>query len=285
MTARWLLLLAAFAVPAAAQSYRSAPERRIVAERDWGPWLGPYRARLVPSLMEDFGERYLYRDANRALGPPRAGEKRVVFLGDSITDNWDLAAAFPGRPYVNRGVGSQVTAQMVLRFHQDVIALRPAAVVILAGINDLHGFIQRETPEQIQANYEAMADMADAHDIRIVFGSILPVHAYTEAARRVTAERPPEQLRALNAWLRQFCAERGYVYADYHAALVDPQGLLARELSADGIHPLAAGYARMAPIAAHAIDRALGRRSSGSEPHDMPFQSRETDDSRPVPRH
>ena len=282
---RLLVLLAALAAPATAQPYQSSPERRIVAERDWGPWLGPFRARLVPSLMEDFGERYLYRDANRALGPPRAGERRVVFLGDSITGMWDLAAAFPGRPYVNRGVGSQVTAQMVLRFHQDVIALQPAAVVILAGINDLHGFIQRETPEQIQANYEAMADMANAHDIRIVFGSILPVHAYTDAARHVTAERPTEQLRALNAWLRRFCAERGYIYADYHRALVDSRGLLARELSADGIHPLAVGYARMAPIAAEAIDRALRRQRSNSRPHDMAFQNRETDDSRSVPRH
>jgi len=259
---RWwaLLVLAAPAVAAAGTaepSYQSSPERRTVADRDWGPWLGPFRANLVPSLMQDFGERYLYAPANKALGPPRPGERRVVFLGDSITDKWNLARSFPGKPYVNRGIGSQVTAQLVLRFHQDVIDLKPAAVVILAGVNDVQGFLQRETPEQIEANYEAMAEMADAHRIRVVFGSLLPVNNYTEQARNVLAERQPEELRALNAWLRRFCAERGYGYADYYAALVDAHGLLARELSTDGVHPLAAGYARMAPVAQAAISRAL----------------------------
>ena len=265
-----LLLLLTPAMAAAQGDYQSSPERRVVEERDWGPWLGPFRERLVPSLMQDFGERYLYAEANRALPPPGPGEQRVVFLGDSITDKWNLAAAFPGRPYINRGIGSQVTSQMVLRFHQDVIALRPAAVVILAGVNDLHGFMQQETPETIQANYEAMADLADRHGIRIVFASILPIHNYGEAAAHVTQERSPETLRALNAWLRAFCEERSYVFADYHAAFVDEHGLLQRDLSADGIHPLPAGYARMAPIAQAAIERAL----SGSPPSAPPERSR-----------
>ena len=257
-----LLALTGGASAAQAQDYRSAPERRVVAERDWGPWLGPFRARLVPSLMEDFGERYLYADANRALGPPASGEQRVVFLGDSITDGWNLAEAFPGRPFVNRGIGSQVTAQMLLRFHQDVVGLRPSAVVILAGVNDVTGFLQRETSEQIQSNYEAMADLADRHGIAMVFGSILPVHDYTEAARGVVADRRPEQLRALNDWLRLFCLERGYAFADYWAVLADPSGRLGRQYSADGIHPLAAGYARMVPVAEAAIEAALAARQS-----------------------
>ena len=247
------------AAPEMAQDYQSSPERRVVAERDWGPWLGPFRARLVPSLMEDFGERYLYADANRVLGPPKAGEQRVVFLGDSITDKWNLAAAFPGRPYINRGIGSQVTAQMLLRFHPDVIALKPRAVVILAGVNDVQGFLQRESVDQILAHYETMADLADRHGIAVVFGSLLPVHSYTPQAQGVVAERKPETLRALNAWLQRFCAARGYGYADYHAALVDGQGLLDRRWSDDGIHPLPAAYARMAPIAQAAITRALSR--------------------------
>ena len=244
--------------------YQSSPERRTVAEKDWGPWLGPFRAKLVPSLMEDFGERYLYAEANRRLGPPRLGEQRVVFLGDSITDKWNLAASFPGKPYVNRGIGSQVTAQMLLRFHQDVIQLRPAAVVILAGVNDVHGFMQRDTPEQIQANYESMADIADRHSVRVVFGSVLPVHGYTDAARHVPAERKPDTLRALNQWLRRFCRDRGYVFADYHPVLADGRGMLQAAFSADGVHPLAAGYARMTPVAQAAIDRALvGQRRRG----------------------
>lgn len=237
--------------------YQSSPERRTVQDKDWGPWLGPFRAKLVPSLMQDFSERYIYAAANRALPPPKPNERRVVFIGDSITDRWDLAASFPGKPYVNRGIGSQVTAQMVLRFHQDVVALHPSAVVILAGINDVQGFLQQETPEQIQTNWEAMADLADSHGIKLVFASLLPVSNYTEKAKDVLNERNPAVLRVLNAWLRRFCATRGYAYADYYTQLADEAGLLARGLSDDGVHPLPAGYARMAPVADAAIKRAL----------------------------
>ncbi len=212
--------------------------------------------------MQDFGERYLYAEANHALPPPRPGERRVVFLGDSITDLWDLSKSFPGRPYVNRGIGSQVTAQMLLRFHQDVIALRPSAVAILAGVNDLSGVLQVETPEQIEANYEAMADLADRHGIAVVFGSILPVNNYADNARDMLKERDPAAIRALNAWLKAFCRTRGYGFADYYPALADERGLLQRDLTRDGIHPLANGYARMAPIAQGAIDRALAQRAA-----------------------
>jgi len=245
--------------PAGAQEhYQSSPERRTVAvDKDWGPWLGPFRAKLVPSLMQDFGERYLYAPANHALPPPRRGERRVVFIGDSITDLWDLSKSFPGKPYVNRGIGSQVTAQMLLRFHQDVIALRPKAVVILAGINDITGFLQQETPEQIEANFEAMADLADRHGIRVVFESVLPVNDYSDNARGMLDQRDPATIHALNAWLAVFCHRRGYAFADYHPVMADERGLLRRELTQDGVHPLAAGYARMAPIAEAAIERAL----------------------------
>ncbi|WP_294391620.1 GDSL-type esterase/lipase family protein [uncultured Sphingomonas sp.] len=250
-------------VPAAQQAepvYQSSSERRVVQDRQWGPWLGPFRAKLVPSLMQDFGERYLYAAANAALADPRPGEQRVVFLGDSITDRWNLARSFPGKPYVNRGIGSQVTAQMILRFHQDVVALKPAAVVILAGVNDVQGFLQQETPEQIEANWESMADLADRHGIRVIFGSLLPINNYTEPARDVVKERDPATLRQLNAWLKGLCKARGYIYADYYAAMVDDRGLLSRNLTTDGIHPLTAGYDRMAPIAQAAIVKALARR-------------------------
>jgi lysophospholipase L1-like esterase len=245
--------------PAGAQEnvYQSSPERRTVQEKDWGPWLGPFRAKLVPGMMQDFGERYLYAPANAALPAPRPGERRVVFLGDSITDRWNLAASFPGKPFVNRGIGSQVTAQMLLRFHQDVVSLHPKAVVILAGINDVQGFLQQETPEQIEANWEAMADLADAHGIRVVFGSLLPVNNYSDAAKDVVRERPPAELRQLNTWLKAFCARRRYAYADYYAALVDAKGMMRHEYTRDGVHPLDNGYARMVPIAEQAIAQAL----------------------------
>jgi lysophospholipase L1-like esterase len=256
---RKLLYAIAMFLPfeAAADQYQSSPERRVVVEKDWGPWLGPFRAKLVPSLMQDFGERYVYQPANAALPPPQTSDKRVVFLGDSITDRWNLATSFPGQPYVNRGIGSQVTAQMLLRFHQDVVALQPSAVVILAGINDVQGFLQRETPKQIKDNWEAMADLADAHGIAVVFGSLLPVNNYTESARDVVRERKPEEIRSLNAWLQNFCKIRGYGYADYYAQLVDQQGLLRHDYTTDGVHPLDNAYMRMAPVATRAIDIAL----------------------------
>lgn len=258
---RWpIALMLAFSAGtalAAPGDYQSSPERRTVVEKDWGPWLGPFRAKLMPSLMQDFGERYLYAPANAALPAPKQGEQRVVFLGDSITDRWNLAASFPGKPYINRGIGSQVTAQMLLRFHQDVIVLKPKVVVILAGINDVQGFLQQESPEQIEANWEAMADLAEAHHIKVVFGSILPVNDYTEAAKDVVKERKPEELVTLNSWLRTFCAERGYGFADYHAALVDRNGLMTAAYTQDGVYPLDNGYAVMAPIAERAIAQAL----------------------------
>jgi lysophospholipase L1-like esterase len=249
------LLLAAAAVP---DHYQSSPDRRtVVQQRVYDHWEADYLAKLQPSMMQDFGEKYLYAPADKVLPPPRPGERRVVFIGDSITDLWDLARFFPGQPYINRGIGGQVTAQMVLRFQQDVVSLRPAAVVILAGINDLHGALRRESDEGIQANWQAMADMADAHGIKVVFGAILPVNNYTDNAKWMLEDRDPKRIRALNAWLRDFCRRRGYEFADYYGAMVDGNGLLEAGLTRDGIHPLAAGYERMARTADMAVEKAF----------------------------
>ena len=259
------------AAPAAETVYQSSPPRRTVTPRQWGPWLGPFRAKLIPSLMEDFGETYLYAPADRALPPPAPGKPRVVFMGDSITDRWDLAKSFPGRDYINRGIGSQVTAQMLLRFQQDVVALHPAAVIILAGVNDVQGFMQAPSAAQIEANDEAMADIADRHGIRVIFASILPVDDYAPGAADTLKERHPAELRAINRWLQAFCRTRGYVYADYYSALVDSHGLMTRGLSVDGVHPRAKGYAIMAPIAQAAIDRALAAKAPPAAPPSPPF--------------
>ncbi|QNQ07622.1 GDSL-type esterase/lipase family protein [Sphingomonas alpina] len=253
-----LFLLTATLIAADAPPYQSSPARLAVVEtRDWGPWGGPFRAKLVPALMRDFGERYIYAPANAALPPPTRGEHRVVFLGDSITDMWNLSSAFPGKPYINRGIGAQVTAQMLVRFETDVVALKPSAVIILAGTNDVSGFLQVETPATILANITAMADIADARGIRIILSSILPVNDYTDNARHVVKERPPETLRAINVALRDLARHRGYVYADYAAPLADKRGLLCAECTGDGLHPNSMGYTRMAPVAAAAITSAL----------------------------
>ncbi|WP_260925947.1 GDSL-type esterase/lipase family protein [Novosphingobium sp. 9] len=259
------VLAAAMAVttlPARAQTpvpYQSSPERRTIQDdRAWGPWLGPFREKLVPSMMQDFGERYIYAPADAALPPPAKGEQRVVFIGDSITDLWDLARFFPGKPYINRGIGSQVTAQMLVRFTQDVVALHPRAVVILGGVNDVTGFLQVESADSVVSNIAAMADIARAHGIAVVLCSILPV-TDTATQRDNVAQRKPTELRAINARLAALAKARGYAFADYAPALAAPDGLMQQGLTRDGIHPLSAGYARMVPIVQAAIETALSR--------------------------
>lgn len=260
-----LLLPAAAALLIGAQEpqhYQSSPERRTVVDtRDWGPWAGPFREKLVPSMMQDFGERYLYASANAALPPPARNEQRVVFIGDSITDLWDLARYFPGKPYVNRGIGSQVTAQMLVRFQQDVVALKPRAVVILGGVNDVSGFLQIEDEDGIVANIESMADIAERHGLRVVLCSILPV-TNTPTAGHVIEERKPETLRRINRRLETLAQARGFAFANYAPALADGQGLLEQSLTSDGVHPLAAGYTRMAPIVQAAIASALKKNTA-----------------------
>ncbi len=256
------LLLTLALVPglARAESYQSSPPRQpAVAGKDWGQWLGPWRAAIGAKMLEDFGEQYIYAPLNAALPSPDAHAPRVVFLGDSITDKWDLAAYFSGKPYVNRGIGGQVTPQMVVRFHADVVALKPAAVVILGGVNDVQGVLQVEDEPQIEANYTAMAEMAQTNGIRPIFTAILPVNNYTEAARSVLDERKPAELSRINAWLKAYCDAHGYGFIDYGPSLRDDKGLMRADYSSDGVHPLPAAYAVMAPIAEKVIEATLAR--------------------------
>lgn len=208
-------------------------------------------------LMEDFGELARYREANAALQPPAAGENRVIFFGDSITDMWKLAEYFPGKPYVNRGIGGQTTPQMLVRFRQDVIDLQPKVVVILAGTNDIAGNTGPMTLDQIEANYASMAQLARANGIRVVLASVLPVHNYTPQSELLFATRSPGKILELNRWLKAYCAVQHHVYLDYFSAMVDEKGFLRRELADDGLHPNAAGYRIMAPLAESAIGKSL----------------------------
>jgi lysophospholipase L1-like esterase len=226
------------------------------------PGLDEYRASRIAIYTDDFGELKRYREADAALGPPAAKEKRVVFIGDSITDYWKLANYFPGKPYVviNRGIDGQTTPQMLVRFRQDVIDLDPAVLIVLAGTNDVAGVTGRTRNEDIEANYASMAELARLHHIRVVFASLLPVNNYTDDAKESFALRPRERILALNVWLKDYCAKNGFVYLDYFSAVVDDKGMLNRGLSDDGLHPNAAGYKVMAPLAEKAIGRALAGR-------------------------
>ncbi len=216
-----------------------------------------YRQSKMPIWMSDFGELGRYKDANAALPAPAAGETRVVFMGDSITDGWHIAEYFPGKPYVNRGIGGQTTPQMLIRFRPDVIELKPKVVVILAGTNDISGNTGPMTVEQVERNYASMAELARVHDIRVVFSSVLPVNNYNDKALLFSLTRPADQILALNQWLKNYCSENGFTYLDYFSAVVDDKGMLKRDLADDGLHPNAAGYKIMAPLAEAAIAKAL----------------------------
>jgi lysophospholipase L1-like esterase len=228
---------------------------------------GDEKMACLTAVVSDFGGFYRYAEANRALAAPKPGEPRVVFFGDSITDNWSkegYGGFFPGKPYVNRGIGGQTTAQMLVRFRADVLDLRPVAVVILAGTNDVAGNAGPVTAEQIQENLASMAELARVHGVAVVLASLLPVSDDKKDAGGQpltrTVQRPTESIRALNRWLSEYAAKNGHVSLDYFSAMADARGLLRPELNDDGLHPNARGYAVMAPLAEAAIAQALKKR-------------------------
>jgi lysophospholipase L1-like esterase len=231
--------------------------------------LSPEMAELARKLqwqgerLKDWAQLSRYREANAGLAAPASGGQRVVFLGDSITDLWvepQLGGFFPAKPYVGRGISGQTTPQMLVRFRPDVIALHPRVVVILAGTNDLAGNTGPMTLEEIEGNLASMAELARANGIRLVLSSVLPVSNYGHDDKGnsidMRVKRPPEKILELNAWIKKYAAANGHVYLDYFSAMVDEHGLLKKELSEDGLHPNAAGYAIMAPLAEKAIDTA-----------------------------
>jgi lysophospholipase L1-like esterase len=195
-----------------------------------------------------------YAEANRSLG---AEANRVVFLGDSITNGWRLNEYFPGKPYVNRGIGGQITGEMLGRMKADVIDLKPAAMVVLAGTNDLARGVPLAT---VQNNLTTIADLAVTYGIKPIFASILPIHDYhkeKDPSYERSRARPPESILAMNKWIQALCQQRGFTYLDYFSPMVDEKGFLKAELGEDGLHPNAAGYRIMGPLAEAAIAKTL----------------------------
>jgi len=206
-------------------------------------------------LRNDWAFLARYREDDARLGPPRPGMQRVVFYGNSITDGWAkyFDAMFPGKPYVGRGISGQTTPQMLVRFRQDVIALQPAVVVILAGTNDIAGNTGPATLSMIEDNLMSMVELAKAHGIRVVLSSVLPAYDYPWRPGR----EPAPKIVALNAWMKDYATAHDVVYLDYHSAMADERQGLKAELSGDGVHPNEAGYRVMAPLAEEAIAAAL----------------------------
>jgi lysophospholipase L1-like esterase len=227
---------------------------------------GAERTECLESVAFDYGRLARYAAANAALGAPRSGERRVVFFGDSITDNWSKAGYggfFQGQPYLNRGIGGQTTSQMLVRFRADVLSLKAVAVVILAGTNDVAGNAGPVSLEAVENNLATMAELARVHRLQVVLASLLPVSDDKKDAKGEpilrTKDRPTATLSALNLWLAGYARANHHVYLDYFSALADTNRLLKPELTDDGLHPNAAGYAVMAPLAEKAIKEALAR--------------------------
>lgn len=206
-------------------------------------------------LTRDFGQVCRYHADNLAL--IAAHQKvRVVFMGDSITDNWQvLDKTMFGGGLVDRGISGQTTQQMLVRFREDVIALHPQAVHIMAGTNDIAGNTGAATLSFVQGNVESMVELAKLHGIKVILASIPPAAAFPWSPDK----QPAPQIIAFNAWLRDYAAHNGFTYLDYHVTLADAQGGMKPGLSSDGVHPTAAGYAMMRPLALAAVARTIGR--------------------------
>jgi lysophospholipase L1-like esterase len=221
--------------------------------------LTPYQKSQLDRTMHDWAYLAKYRAANAALPSPSPDVNRVVFMGDSITEGWglknpDRGDFFPGKPYVNRGISGQTTPQMVVRFRDDVLALKPKAVVILGGINDIAENTGPTTPEEIEGNIESMAELARAAGIRVVLCSVLPAIDFPWHR----GLEPAPKVRALNTWMKDYAAKNNFVYVNYYDAMATADGGMKPELASDGVHPTKAGYAIMAPLAEKGIAQALG---------------------------
>lgn len=210
---------------------------------------------VVATNAQDWPNLNRFRMENDSIGLPAPGEKRVVFMGNSITEGWPgmLPEFFKNKPYVNRGIGGQTTPQMLVRFRADVIDLRPSVVVILAGTNDIAGNTGPSTLEMIMDNIKSMAELAKVHKIKVVLSSVLPVYDYSW---RPGLEPAPKIIK-LNAMIKAFAEANDMIYLDYFTAMADERNGLRSDLTYDGVHPNKAGYEVMAPLAEAAIAKAL----------------------------
>ena len=197
-------------------------------------------AQGLADQLQDWNQLGRYHAENVKLRALEPEPRRVIFFGDSITDGWKLAEYFPGKPYVNRGISGQTTPQMLVRMFPDVINLHPAALIILAGTNDIARNTGPETAEIIEDNFQGITDLAQLHGIKVLLCSLLPISDYT--AKKQSDRRPPADILKLNEWLREYAQEKNSIYVDYYSALVDEKGFLKEGYSEDGLHPNKRGY-------------------------------------------
>jgi lysophospholipase L1-like esterase len=212
----------------------------------------------IAANAQDWPNLGRYEQENRLLPKPIAGENRVVFMGNSITEEWKKidSGFFANRNYINRGISGQTSSQMLVRFRQDVILLEPKVVVISAGTNDIAENTGPVTLENILNNIIAMSDMAKAYNIRVVLTSVLPAKSFSWRKQL----EPAPKIIALNKMIRDYAVSKKLVYVDYHAAMSTPDGAMKSSFSKDGVHPNLMGYKIMQPLVLHGIAKALRRK-------------------------
>jgi len=210
------------------------------------------------AFAQDWANTARFKDDNAKVGLPASGENRIVFMGNSITEGWIRTSPdyFAGKPYVNRGISGQTTPQMLVRFRPDVINLKPALVIILAGTNDIAGNTGPSTLEMIMDNLISMTELAKANNIKVVLSSVLPAFDYPWKP----GMEPAPKIVKLNEMIKKYADANKIVYLDYFSAMVDERNGLKKELSADGVHPNDAGYKIMEPLAEAAIKKALSQK-------------------------
>ena len=212
---------------------------------------------IESTYSQDWANLNRYKLENENLNLPDPDENRIVFMGNSITEGWSLhhPEFFMGKPYINRGIGGQTTAQMLIRFRQDVIDLKPKIVVILAGTNDIAGNTGPMTLEMTTNNIISMCEIAQANGINVIISSVLPAYDYSWKP----GLNPDKKIPLLNEMLKQYAENMGFVYLDYFASMVDDRNGLIKEYGLDGVHPNEMGYKVMAPLTEAAIAKSLNQ--------------------------
>lgn len=210
---------------------------------------------VTNTSAQDWANLEQFRAENAKIGLPLPNEHRVVFMGNSITIGWlnSMPEFFEGKPYINRGISGQTTPQMLLRFRQDVIALQPKVVVILAGTNDIAGNTGPMTLEMIADNIKSMSELAVSHDIKVIISSVLPAYDYSWKP----GLEPSQKIIELNKMLQEYTKKNNHVYLDYFSIMVDERNGLPKKYAQDEVHPTKLGYEVMAPLAEAAIAKAL----------------------------
>lgn len=245
------------------------------------PFAIPAFAMSDEELRSDWAQLSQYASANASLKSLAKVQNRIVFFGDSITEFFPIAELFPQKPYINRGIKGQTTPQMLVRFRQDVLDLRPSLVVILAGTNDLAQNTGVETLEQIEGNFQSMCELAKSNKIDVVLCSVLPAKYFYWKL----GIYPSEKIKQLNDFLRSYASRNGYGYVDYYSAMADKDGGLRADLAKDAVHPNKAGYQTMATLVRSAIQTRLQFRAEPTIIPEHPHGTNPSGSGKPRPQH